>query len=125
MRDTDAAGVIFFSNQLHLAHEAFEDYLDSVGLGIGVILGSRDYRIPIVHADADYRLPLKAGDAITVNMVVERIGNSSFTLRFSILNADGREAGSARTVQAAVDAATWRSRPLPDELRKALETHRA
>ncbi|MBU1694514.1 MAG: hypothetical protein KJ726_01965 [Verrucomicrobia bacterium] len=55
MHDTDAAGIIFFTSQLRMAHEAFESFLDSVGLGLGTLLAAR--------AGAAGRHPGGSGDA--------------------------------------------------------------
>jgi 1,4-dihydroxy-2-naphthoyl-CoA hydrolase len=120
MHDTDAAGILFFTSQLRMAHEAFESFLDSVGLGLGTLLAARDYRIPIVRAESDYRAPVRLGDTLTIRVKLEHAGRTSFALHFGILDDTEREIGAVRTVQVAVDAGTWRKRELPDELREAL-----
>ncbi|HOW97551.1 MAG TPA: thioesterase family protein [Kiritimatiellia bacterium] len=120
MHDTDAAGILFFTSQLRIAHETFEAFLDGVGLGLGVIMGARDYRIPIVHAESDYRAPVHLGDLLSVEVALARVGRTSFALRTRFVSAAGLETGAVTTVQVAVDARTWQKRPLPDELRRAL-----
>ena len=121
MNDTDAAGVIYFANQLRIAHEVFEHFLDSVNLGVAHMLDNTDYRFPIIHAEADYKAPLKVGDALTINMTVDRIGDSSATFGFQILDRHGKEVGTAKIVHVAVDKTTWKKRPLPQELKDAFE----
>lgn len=123
MHDTDAAGVIFFTSQLRIAHETFEVFLDSAGLGLGPLMSRADYRIPIVHVESDYRAPVRLGDDLTVEMTLDRAGQTSFSLRFRLLNTAGAEVGTVRTVQVAVDAGTWQKRPLPGELRNALTSN--
>lgn len=121
MRDTDAAGVIYFANQFTLAHQGFEHYLEEEGLGLGLVFAERDYRFPIVHAEADYRAALRVGDELAIEMTAERVGSTSFTLVFRVFNKAGREVGLVRTVHVAVDRDTWSKRPLPPELRAAVE----
>jgi len=121
MHDTDAAGVIFFANQLQVAHLAFEAFLDSVGLGLGAMIAEKDYRMPIVHAETDFKAPIYLGDELTIQLTAKRIGNSSFTLDYRVLNQDGLDVGSARTIHCAVDRDSWKKRPIPDEIRNALE----
>ena len=121
MHDTDAAGIIFFTSLLRLSHEAFEAFLDSEGLGLGRLLAERAYRIPIVRAEADYRAPAKLGDRLTIEVMLERLGRTSFSLRYRVTGAGGREIGGARTVQVAVDATTWSKIPLPEELSSLLQ----
>jgi acyl-CoA thioesterase FadM len=125
MDDTDAAGVIYFASQLQIAHEAFENFLDSIGLGVRHMLEQTDYRIPIVHVESDYKAALRVGEPLDIRMTVGRIGDSSFTLDFSVRDPGDREVGVVRIVHCAVDAATWRKRRLPDELRAALGPHLA
>ena len=123
MNDTDAAGVIYFANQFRIAHEAFEHFLDSVNLGVAHMLDNTEYRFPIIHAEADYRSPLKVGDALTIHMTVDRIGESSVALGFQILDLRGKKVGTVKIVHVAVDKATWKKRPLPQELRSVFERH--
>jgi 1,4-dihydroxy-2-naphthoyl-CoA hydrolase len=124
MNDTDAAGVIYFANQFRIAHEAFEHFLDSVNLGVAHMLDNTEYRFPIIHAEADYKAPLKVGDALTIHMSVDRIGDSSVALAFQILDRLGKEVGTVKIVHVAVDKATWKKRPLPRELKNVFEPHR-
>lgn len=123
LHDTDAAGVIFFARQLTLAHNAFEHFLDSIGLGLGPMLEHADYRIPIVHAEADYMAPVRVGDQLDIFITAARIGTTSFTLDYRLLNQKGVEVGRARTVQVAVDRKLWTKRELPPALRTAFERH--
>lgn len=121
LRDTDAAGVIFFSRQFTMAHDAFEHYLDSAEMGLGQLFQHADYRIPIVHASADYSAPIRVGDRLRIEIKAERIGNTSFTLAYRLVNQHEIEVGRVRTVQVAVDRDAWKKRPIPAELRAALE----
>ncbi len=121
LRDTDAAGVVYFASQLALAHEAFESYLDSVGIGIGVALRSTHYAMPVVRVDANYKKPLRAGDVIEVELSVEQTGNTSFTLHYRILDKEEDEAGSATITHVVIDRQHSTPRPLPDPLLSALK----
>jgi acyl-CoA thioesterase FadM len=118
--DTDAAGFLFYGSQFRIAHAALEEFLDHVGLPIGAVLRERAQLFPVVHAEADYRAPLTAGDRLTVRVGVRALGERSFTIAYRFLFPDGREAGSALTVNSALDTATGASRPLPEAVRAAL-----
>ena len=68
----------------------------------------------------DYRRELtQADDMIVVTCDVERIGNSSITLREVIRTLDGELAAEAEAVIVARDQATGRSRPLTEAEREA------
>jgi len=120
MHDTDAAGILYFPNQFQIAHEAFEAFLDSAGLPVRHMLDTADYLFPIVHAEGDYSAPVGVGDPLTINLTAERIGSSSVTLLFRLLK-DGRETGLVRTVHVAVNKSDFKKRPLPPEMRAAVE----
>lgn len=121
--DTDAAGFLFYGSQFRIAHAALEDFLAHLGLPIGNILREPATLFPVVHAEADYRAPLRAGDRLTVRVGVRAIGERSFTITYCFVFADGREAGSALTVHAALDPATGCSCPLPAAVREAFSPY--
>lgn len=118
--DTDAAGFLFFGSQFRFAHEALENFLEHLGFPVGRIIRGREVLFPVVHAEADYRAPLAVGDRLTVKLGVDAIGERSFTIAYRLTLADGREAGSAVTVHAALDPGTGASRALPEAVRVAL-----
>lgn len=118
--DTDAAGFLFFGAQFRFTHAALEDFLEQIGFPVGRLIRSQEALFPVVHAEADYRAPLAVGDRLTVRISVQAIGDRSFTIGYRLLLADGREAGSAVTVHAALDPETGASRSLPEAVRVAL-----
>lgn len=121
MRDTDAAGLIYFAEQLRIAHEAFEAFIDEVGLSFRYLLTTAPYMIPIVHTEADYRAPLFVGDKVTIHMVLDRIGTSSFTIQFHLTRHDNVAVGTVKTTHVAIDRESHTKVPVPEELRKHLE----
>ena len=62
LHETDAAGLLFFSNQFKLVHDAYEELLETIGLGFAELIRNKDYFLPIVHAEADFKLPLFVDD---------------------------------------------------------------
>jgi YbgC/YbaW family acyl-CoA thioester hydrolase len=124
LQHTDAAGILFFANQLIFAHEAYEKFMEHIGHSFVSIFDSSDYIIPIVHAEADYVGPLRVGDAITVELTIENIGNSSFVIAYYIRAVDGTEVGKCRTVHVAADRNSQSKIPIPASLRNALERFR-
>ncbi len=119
--ETDAAGRLFFAHQLKLAHDAYEAFLQTSGLPLAIIVLDRPYDLPIVHAESDYMAPLFVGDKIRIDLTVERIGNSSFTLAYDFWGQNGRPVGRAKTVHVAVDSKTGETMALPKEIRQLLK----
>jgi len=112
LRDTDATGVLYFSEQLKFCQEAFEVYL-SKKFTLLQMLREHDFLLPIVHAEADYALPLRVGDEVEIQLSLKELGTSSFSLGFNILKA-GQEAGNAKIVHVALSKKTGKSIPIPE-----------
>ncbi|MCA9407426.1 MAG: acyl-CoA thioesterase, partial [Candidatus Omnitrophica bacterium] len=53
LHETDAAGLLFFSNQFKLIHDAYESLLESLGLSFQELIRNKNYFLPIVHAESD------------------------------------------------------------------------
>lgn len=96
LHDTDAAGIIFFANQLKIVHDAYEELLEKSGLGFQTMLKKTNFFLPIVHAESDYKAPVLAGDKIVVAMRVGHIGNSSVSFEYT-LKRGNTLVGKART----------------------------
>jgi 1,4-dihydroxy-2-naphthoyl-CoA hydrolase len=119
--DTDAAGYIFFGSQFRMAHEAFEAFIEHLGLSIGETLRDGRYLCPLVHAEADYLVPLAVGDRVAVRVAVRNIGQTSFTVAYRLYTSAGAVlAGTVGTVHVVVDRGSRKAIPIPDDLRRHL-----
>ncbi len=117
LRHTDAAGVLFFAEQLALAHEAYEAFLDEHGLSVAALLAS-GAGVPIVSCEASFEAPVRVGDRLTFTIVAERVGETSFTLTYGI-DRDKVPVGRCRTVHVSISADGTKC-PLADTMRSAL-----
>ncbi len=80
--ETDAAGIVHFSNYFRYAEEAETAALASLGIFSAESL--QCYSFPRVQANAQYNHPLRFPEAYTVRAFIKRIGRSSLTWRFEI-----------------------------------------
>ena len=112
---------MFFSNQFKIIHDAYELLLESIGFGFGELIREKDYFFPIVHCESDYKLPLFVGDLIEIQTVVDKIGKTSFTLAYRLLDTSQKIVGTALTVHVTMDKSTKKKIPLPVDLRSKLE----
>ncbi len=80
--ETDAAGIVHFSNYFRYAEEAETAALASIRIFDARTL--ERYTFPRVQANAQYNRPLCFPEAYTVRAFIRRIGNSSLTWRFEI-----------------------------------------
>lgn len=123
MHDIDMAGILYFPRQFRFAHDALEDFVESVGLTFDQVFRKEHFVFVIVHAEADYLAPLRVGDRIEVSLVIEAIGNTSFTVAYQIHKTDKTLVGTAQTVHVTLDAKTRKKIPIPPPFRKFLEGH--
>jgi 1,4-dihydroxy-2-naphthoyl-CoA hydrolase len=122
LHDTDAAGIAFFVNHFRIAHTAYEAFMKSVGAGLDEIIRSADYFVLIAHAEADYERPLFHGQAVTISLQAESVGNSSFVLGYEFKTDDGEVAARVRTVHVTIDKKTADKVPLPKPVYEGLKS---
>ncbi len=113
LRETDATGVLYFSEQLKLGLEALEAFFLTKKFTLQQMIEKGDFLLPIVHAEADYRLPLFVGDEVEIHLFLEEVGTSSFTLQTRILK-NGEEAGTTKIVHVIVGRESGRPIPIPE-----------
>ena len=123
LRDTDAAGVLFFGNYFHIIHDAYEVFLESIEFSMSYIINESPVWLLIAHAEADYKKPLGVGDPITIEIEVGKIGKASFTLKYSVKGPDGTLFAQLKTTHVAVDRKSQKSIRLPESIRDSLSSH--
>ena len=121
LHDTDAAGLLFFSHQFEIIHDAYEALLEDIGFSFADLIRNQDFFLPIVHAESDYDKPLFVGDLIEVQVSVDSIGKHSFTFAYKLLKANGEIVGTAKTVHVTMDKASQKKIPLPPLMREKIE----
>ncbi len=121
--ETDAAGLVHFSNFFRYCERAEEDFLLSLGFRYSFAGGGNVPRVafPRVVAECSYTAPLRPGDVFRVDIVSVTVGNKSIEYRFEITNETlDRPSASCRIVAVAFDVVEGRSIPVPGELRRRL-----
>jgi acyl-CoA thioester hydrolase len=113
----------------HVNHAVYFTYLEQCRLTFWRELTgspSPHSRVIIARAECDYRSPAVFGDELDVALSVAAIGRSSFTLAYTIANAQaGRIVAEGRTVLVCYDYQGSRPIPLPDATRELLERLRS
>lgn len=120
LHQADAAGIVFFVNYFTLAHDAYEAFMESIGYNFSDIIRQTDMLLLIAHAEADYIRSLSPGEKIKVNVKAGKIGHSSYTLEYEILDRDNEPACRLKTTHVAIDKKGSKIE-LPDRLRTELE----
>ncbi len=126
IHEADAAGILFFANYFKLAHDAYETFMESRGLGLGKVLKDESFLLLIVHAAMDYKISLQTGDNVLVKLSVKKLGNTSFVLGYEIYRDNNDSelelASSGETVHVSIDTGTGDKIPLPGKVKKILES---
>jgi len=121
LHETDAAGLLFFSNQFKLIHDAYELLLESIGFGFAELIREKSFFLPIVHSESDYKSPLFVGDLLEIQVTVSKVGKTSFTFSYKLLDVAQGLVGTAQTVHVTMDKATRKKIPLPQDLRVKID----
>ena len=116
LRDVDFMGHVNNAVYATYLEEAREAYFGDV---VGVSL--TDVGTVLASLELDFERPIEADEELTVAVRIADLGTSSLTMEYEI-RADGERAATGRSVQVLVDRETDRSRPIPDEWRRRIET---
>lgn len=117
--EVDPQGVVFNSRYLEYADLLVSEYFrDRRDAGL-----PRDAEFHVRHAEVDFHRPIRFEEVIEGRLLVERIGNSSMTMRIALHGTAGEaedKRAEIRLVHVHVDLAGNRPRRIPDAVRHAL-----
>jgi 1,4-dihydroxy-2-naphthoyl-CoA hydrolase len=113
LRDTDAAGVVYFANFLTICHAAYEASLSASGIDLRLLISGSDVALPIVHASGDFKQPLYCGDRVQVFLSPSQINESEFRVDYRLCLVDGKVAGRVLTKHVAIGAIDRQRTTLP------------
>jgi len=118
--DTDAGGVVYHAQYLAFLERARTEWLRARGHGqellrqqYGLVFAVRAMRI-------DFRLPARLDDALQVTVALAECRRASLVIAQQILR-DGTRLLDAEVRVAALDAAGFKPRPIPDALYEMLK----
>ena len=74
----------------------------------------------LARAEIDYRVPAKYGDVLEIRIGLEKIGRTSFTYVYELVDQRGQIVANARSVQVMYDYAVGKPAPLSEALRAKL-----
>jgi YbgC/YbaW family acyl-CoA thioester hydrolase len=122
-QDIDAAGILFFGRNFDYFHDAYVAFLEAVGLPLPNQLKAAEIVLPLVHAQADFVAPVPFGTRADIELHIKRIGDTSFTVAYTMRRNDGVVLTRGKTVHCAVTTNGFKGCPLPEPLRRALEDY--
>ena len=120
--EIDQQGVVFNAHYLTWFDEAFTGFLDHLGVAYPDLVAA-GVDVQVVHTELDYAAPVRWRDEVAVGVTCERVGTTSFVLRFEVATTRSGATSVAvtgRTVYVCVDPTTWTKRDVPELLASAL-----
>ena len=123
LSETDATGVIYFTNLFKFATETLEEFLETKGTNLLKMIQNSDYLLPIVSAKSTYLAPLFLGDEIVLQLTLFRIGTSSIELHTDISKAN-QSVGKVEIIHVVTSKKTMQKMPIPAELKALFEKKR-
>lgn len=122
LKDTDAAGVIYFATLLSICHEAYEDHLIQSGINLKSFFRDPEIALPIVHGEIDFFQPLFCGDRIEIQLISNLLNENSFEICYRIFLADfpDKTIAQAKTKHICINPFSRQKIPLPDNLHRSL-----
>ena len=123
LADTDAAGVMYFAQGLKICHEAYETWLNKIGVSLAKILEEKQISIPIVHADIDFLRPIFCEDKLQINLETEFIQDNEFIICYQIFKQESlnKPVVIAKTKHVSINPQTRKRTYLPAEIISAIK----
>jgi len=120
--DLDQAGIVYYPRYLHFCHVGMEEYFRwVVGIDYPTFLAEHDLGLPAVRTEVEHRRPIRYGDAVELEIEVERIGTTSVEWRHRFWHPrEERPSTECRVVTVLVGMRDFEKRPVPDWLRERL-----
>ena len=120
--DCDPAGLVYFGNFFRLIGQAEEElYLRALKNREKLFEGLNVW-MPRVEAHANFLSPIRSGRLIRVRLNPEFKGEKTVTIGYEVLDDETSTLFATGYITVVcVDRATFKSRPIPDEIREALK----
>lgn len=115
--DTDAGGVVYHASYLRFLERARSEYLRHLGIEQEALRKDNGFVFVVRDIAIGFLKPARLDDQLDVTVALTGRRQASLVFEQKILRAaDDRVLVEARVRAACVDAATFRPRPIPDDL---------
>ena len=121
--ECDAQGIVFNGAYFSYLEVAMAAYYRNLGIALYDSEGRRHFDTATVKATLEYISPARVDDVIDIYWRVERIGNSSITTGAEVrASRSGELVLRAEVIHVDFDSDAGVSRPVPDDMRRLIET---
>ena len=122
LRDTDAAGVLYFASGMSLCHEAYEEWLQKQGINLQTILQEKKIALPIVHCQIDFLRPIFCRDFVEIQLQFTEVTEQEFTIAYQIFSVSSppRLLIKALSQHVCINPQTRTRMALPEKIKNSL-----
>lgn len=119
--ECDPAGIVFYPQYFVLFNDLVESWIDGLLQGgYASLIAESRHGLPTVRLEVDFKAISRMGDDVELSLEVQRLGNSSMTLRLACHGADGSLRMQALQTIVTTSLVTHGAIPIPHPLRAAL-----
>ncbi len=121
--DTDAAGVVHFSNYFRYCEKVEEEFLNSIGLSYDRQGGDDDVWYPRINASCSYKWPLRFNQTAKIELYIKEFGNKHVTYYFKIHNVnENKIAAECTIVVVSASKSKGKSVSLPEVFKEKIKS---
>jgi acyl-CoA thioesterase FadM len=123
-RQGDPAGIMFFADSYKIAHDAYEDFISFLGIDWKDWFNNPDWAVPIRHSSCEHLRPMLPSQTYEVRVAVDRVGKSSFTLKY-FFELDEHIYAEVSLVHTFINKKSRSKTSIPSDIRDRLESYRS
>lgn len=118
--DTDALGVVHFSNYFRICEKTEEEFMNSLNIPFD---STRQISLPRVKAECNYKYPLKYNNIAKITLTVKEVGKKHIKYEYQIFNeTDNKLSAVCEIVVVAIDS-SFKPIPIPEKLIETLKEY--
>ena len=118
--ECDMQGIAFNAIYMIWSEIAIQEHFRSLNLNIYELGKENIFDSVIVNSNINYKLPARLDEILDIYTQVKKIGNSSFTMEFEIMNQKKQLLTSIENTYVSYDRIKEKSKQIPDDIRKLL-----
>jgi 4-hydroxybenzoyl-CoA thioesterase len=121
--DTDPFGIAHYPRIVDAVHETSDMFVEELGWPYWEMATEGGFGLPLVETSFEFDAPVEAGDRVRIGLT-PRLSTRSVRFEY-VARADDAVAFSGYEQRVCVDKDSGDARPLPDDLRAAMDPYAA
>ena len=117
--DTDAGGVVFYTNYLKFFERARTEWLRRLGFNQSLLAQTEGIIFVVVGTQVSYKSPARLDDLLTIQTKIKKIGSASIDFEQSC-ERDGQLLVNSNIQICCINLDTFKASPIPDSIRSIL-----